>query len=276
MGNILTLKAHALPPLRDEPLHHGEVALVGAGPGAVGLLTLSAYQLMLQADVVVFDRLVSDDILALLPARVERIDAGKLCQKHTLTQDQTNETLVRLASEGKRVLRLKGGDPFIFGRGGEEMEYLLEHGVSCRVIPGITSAQGCTTAAGFPLTHRDYAQSVTFVTGHRKADQSLDLDWRALANPHHTVVFYMGLANAAAIQAALLHAGRDPQTPVALIENGTRPEQRVVVGTLDVLAELVADHALQAPTMMVVGEVVALAAAKENQTCALNQHGQQA
>lgn len=273
MGTVLTLKTHALPPLKDAPLRHGEVALVGAGPGDVGLLTLSAYHLMLQADVVVFDRLVSDDILDLLPVRAERIDAGKLCRQHTLTQDQTNETLVRLANEGKRVLRLKGGDPFIFGRGGEEMEYLLEQGVNCRVIPGITSAQGCSTAAGFPLTHRDYAQSVTFVTGHRKADQTLDLDWQALANAHHTVVFYMGLANAAAIQRAMLHAGRAPQTPVALIENGTRPEQRVKVGTLDALTELIVAYAFKAPTMIVVGEVVTLANSRETHYLALNQRG---
>lgn len=273
MGRLISFKRMAIPGVNEPELLPGEVALVGAGPGDPGLLTLRAYALMQQADVVVFDRLVSPEIMSMIPSDTLRIDAGKSCRKHVLTQDKTNETLVELARKGERVLRLKGGDPYIFGRGGEEVEYLIEAGVRFRVVPGITSAQGCSSYAGFPLTHRDYAQSVTFVTGHRKEISStssdygrrggklaeLDLEWESLATRNHTVVFYMGLGNADLISTGLIEAGRASSTPVALIERGTRPDQRTVITDLLSMTQAIERHALQPPTMIVIGEVVELA-----------------
>ncbi len=273
MGRLISFKRQTIPGVNEPELAPGEVALVGAGPGDPGLLTLRAYALMQQAEVVVFDRLVSPEIMNMVNPDAKRVDAGKSCRKHVLTQDKTNETLVELAQKGYRVLRLKGGDPYIFGRGGEEVEFLIEAGVRFRVVPGITSAQGCSTYAGFPLTHRDYAQSVTFVTGHRKAGHTapsddgrregrlaeLDLDWASLANAHHTVVFYMGIGNAELISSGLIQAGRASSTPVALIERGTRPDQRTVITDLLAMPQAIERHALQPPTMIVVGEVVALA-----------------
>ncbi|AXY41711.1 uroporphyrinogen-III C-methyltransferase [Halomonas sp. JS92-SW72] len=245
--------------LDEAPLAPGEVAIVGAGPGDPGLLTLRALSLLQQADCLVFDRLVSAEILAMARPEARRYYVGKASRCHALTQDETNALLVRLAGEGQRVLRLKGGDPYIFGRGGEEAEYLIEHGIGFRVVPGITSASGCSSYAGFPLTHRDYAQSVTFVTGHCKGDRDLALDWAALAVPHHTTVFYMGLANAELIRRELQAHGMPAETPVALVERGTTPEQRHVLATLGDLVEVIEREAFRPPTLIVVGEVVSLA-----------------
>ncbi|WP_253446906.1 MULTISPECIES: uroporphyrinogen-III C-methyltransferase [unclassified Halomonas] len=245
--------------LDEAPLGRGEVAIVGAGPGDPGLLTLRALSLLQQADCLVFDRLVSAEILAMARPEARRFYVGKASRCHALTQEETNALLVRLAGEGERVLRLKGGDPYIFGRGGEEAEALIEHDIGFRVVPGITSASGCSSYAGFPLTHRDYAQSVTFVTGHCKGDRELDLNWAALAVPHHTTVFYMGLANAAMIRRELQRHGMPAATPVALVERGTTPEQRHVLATLGDLVEVIEREAFRPPTLIVVGEVVTLA-----------------
>lgn len=245
--------------LDEAPLASGEVAIVGAGPGDPGLLTLRALSMLQQADCLVFDRLVSTEILALARPEARRYYVGKASSHHSLPQQETNALLVELAREGQRVLRLKGGDPFIFGRGGEEAEYLIEHGIGFRVVPGITSAAGCASYAGFPLTHRDYAQSVTFVTGHCRGGRDLALDWAALAVPHHTTVFYMGLANAERIRGELQRHGMPAETPVALVERGTTPQQRHVLATLGNLVEVIEREALRPPTLIVVGEVVRLA-----------------
>ncbi len=256
-------------------LHKGQVALVGAGPGDPGLLTLNALLLIQQADVIVCDRLVSPEIMALKPENSELINAGKSCKEHLLTQDETNEVLVQQALKGKRVVRLKGGDPYIFGRGGEEVEYLIAHQIESIVVPGITSASGCSSYAGFPLTHRDFAQSVTFVTGHRMKDGTLDLDWKAFASSDRTVVFYMGLANAQLISDNLQSQGRSAETPVALIERGTTPKQRVVVTHLSGLPDAIKDNNLKPPTMIIVGEVVSLAEKNRSLAERVSNHSRQ-
>ncbi|SDN92428.1 uroporphyrin-III C-methyltransferase [Halomonas shengliensis] len=245
--------------LAEAPLARGEVAIIGAGPGDPGLLTLRALSLIEQADCLVYDRLVSREVLALASPRARRFYVGKASRCHALTQDETNALLVRLAREGRRVVRLKGGDPYIFGRGGEEAEVLIEHGVGFRVVPGITSAQGCAAYGGFPLTHRDHAQSVTFVTGHCKGDGDLALNWASLAAPHQTTVFYMGLANAERIRRELQRHGLPADHPVALVERGTTPEQRRVITCLGELVETIEREELRPPTLIVVGEVVRLA-----------------
>lgn len=236
----------------------GHVSLVGAGPGDPGLLTLNALRALQQADVIVHDQLVSPAVLALARRDADLIDVGKKAGDHKTSQERINALLVELAQQGKRVVRLKGGDPFIFGRGGEELEQLRAHAVSFDVVPGITAALACGAYAGIPLTHREHAQSVRFVTAHCQQSQD-SLDWPSLARDRQTVVFYMGVAQLATIRSQLLQHGRDGTTPFALIENGSRPEQRVVTGQLAELPEKAAAFAVKSPALLVVGEVAALA-----------------
>jgi len=240
-----------------DPDYKGEVYLVGAGPGDPDLLTFKALRLMQKCDVVVYDRLVSEPIMALVRRDAEKIYAGKASSNHSISQENINQLLVRLAKQGKRVLRLKGGDPFVFGRGGEEIGELIGEGIEFQVVPGITAASGCSTYAGIPLTHRDHSQACIFVTGHRK-ENSEDLNWGMLSHANQTVVFYMGLDNVQRICDALKAHGRSDRTPAALIEKGTTPDQRVLVGDLNTLPELVKNNEVRAPTLIIVGEVVSL------------------
>jgi uroporphyrin-III C-methyltransferase len=235
----------------------GRVFLVGAGPGDPDLLTLRAARLLAQADVVVYDHLVGDGVLELINAEAERIYVGKERNHHSMAQGDINALLVRQARQGRQVVRLKGGDPFVFGRGGEELQVLAEHGVAFEVVPGITAACGVASYAGIPLTHRDYAQSCLFVTGHLK-DGSCNLDWPALARPRQTVVIYMGLGGLADICAQLIAHGVAPSMPAAVVQQGTTLDQRVVAATLSDLHERVAEAGLQSPCLIIVGEVVRL------------------
>lgn len=233
----------------------GFVSLVGAGPGDAGLLTLNGLQEIQQADVVLYDALVSEEILSLIRRDADRIFVGKRANGKSVAQEETNQLLVSLAQQGKRVVRLKGGDPFVFGRGGEELEILAHHQIPFSVVPGITAAIGATAYAGIPLTHRNYAQSAIFVTGHRKADAS-DIEWQTLARSQQTLVIYMGTLKAAFIAERLQQHGRSSDTPVAIISQGTQLTQKTAIGTLANLAELT--ETAPTPALIVVGEVVKL------------------
>ncbi|USD34102.1 MULTISPECIES: uroporphyrinogen-III C-methyltransferase [Vibrio] len=233
----------------------GEVALIGAGPGDLELLTIKALRFLQQADVVLYDYLVSDEIMALVPSDTILVCVGKRAGHHSVPQEKTNQLLVDFAQQGHRVVRIKGGDPFIFGRGGEELEVLADAGVSFHVVPGITAAAGATAYAGIPLTHRDYAQTAMFITGHLKADSD-QMDWSTLARGNQTLVIYMGLMKSEYIQGQLIEHGRSPDTPIAIIERGTQSCQKVFKGQLSQLATLAQDA--ESPSLIVIGEVVSL------------------
>lgn len=256
-GNIEQASDELTTMLDDNLPPQGEVYVVGAGPGDPELLTLKALQLMQQADVVVYDYLVSDEIMELVRRDAELICVGKRAGDHSVPQERTNELLVELAQQGKKVCRIKGGDPFIYGRGGEEVQVLASHGVSYQIVPGITAAAGCSAYAGIPLTHRDHAQAIQFVTGHCKKDGQ-ELDWPSLAKPNQTLAIYMGVIKSPHIQSQLLAHGRSATTPVAIVENGTRKEQRVITGQLAQLSELIETHAIQSPALLIIGEVASL------------------
>lgn len=239
------------------PLEAGKVWLVGAGPGDPDLLTVKAARLIARADAIVHDHLVGEGVMALCRPDARRIYVGKEASRHTLTQDAINQLLIGLAKEGLAVVRLKGGDPFIFGRGGEELEILLASGIPFEVVPGVTAAAGCAAYAGFPLTHRAHAQTVVFVTGHLK-NHTVNLDWPALARPGQTVVFYMGIGGAEEICRQMIAHGLPSQTPAAVIRNGTLPSQQTLLGTLGTLAHKIDASGISPPALIVVGSVVGL------------------
>ncbi|GAB5457277.1 MAG: siroheme synthase CysG [Henriciella sp.] len=238
----------------------GDVHIVGAGPGDPELLTLKAFRLIQNADIVFHDRLVSAEVMDLVRRDATRVSVGKAKSDHSVPQEDIHRLMIEAAQEGLRVVRLKGGDPFIFGRGGEEVEALREAGIEARIVPGISSALGCAASAGLPLTHRDHAQALTFVTGHAKSGGVPELDWDALARPAQTVVVFMGVGTAPAITEKLIEAGRKPSTPVAVIENGTRENEIKVYGTLSELPGLIASAQINGPALLIIGEVSAIPA----------------
>lgn len=242
---------------RETPWTNARVCLVGAGPGDPGLLTVNAQLALAGADVVLHDRLVSDEVLACIPNDIERIFVGKRRSHHYYTQDELNAFMVERARSGQRVARLKGGDPFMFGRGGEELSALLEAGIATRVIPGISAGSGCATYADIPLTHRDYASSCQFITAHVR-DGEADYDWEALVRAQHTLVVYMGVAALRNLCPRLIDNGMNPDMPAALIERGTLPEQRVMTGTVATLPRIAEQHELRSPAALIIGEVVRL------------------
>ena len=241
----------------DDKLEAGKVWLIGAGPGDPDLLTVKAARLVAHADALVYDHLVGEGIMDLARSDARLIYAGKEASKHTLPQGSINQLLVDLAREGLSVVRLKGGDPFIFGRGGEELETLVASDIPFEVIPGVTAAAGCAAYSGFPLTHRDHAQALTFVTGHLK-DGSVNLDWPALARPCHTIVFYMGIGAAAEICRQMISHGLPPTTPAAVVRNGTLPDQQTLLATLGTLPERINECEIKPPALIIVGSVVSL------------------
>lgn len=238
------------------PLSAGKVLLVGAGPGDPELLTLRAIKAINQADLILFDQLVSEEIRGLFPKNVPAFYVGKRKGDHSIAQKDLNGLLVKQARQGKTVCRLKGGDPFVFGRGGEELLVLRQAGVDAEVVPGVTAASGCTTYAGIPLTHRGLSQGCTLVTAHGETD--LHVNWQALAGLNHTLVFYMGVSKAPMIEQKLISAGMRKNTPVAVIENGCRADQRVITGTLETLNKNILINGIQSPALIVVGDVVSL------------------
>ena len=246
---------NTVPVLNRSLFNEGEVALIGAGPGDPELLTIKALNFLQQADVVLYDYLVSDEILSLIPESTMQICVGKRAGYHSVPQEEINQLLVKYASQGYRVVRIKGGDPFVFGRGGEELEVLFDNQIKFQVIPGITAAAGATAYAGIPLTHRDFAQSAMFITGHLKAENE-QLDWSTLARGNQTLVIYMGLMKSQHIQEQLIYHGRGIETPIAIIERGTHATQRVLQGTLSQLSELA--QQAESPSLIVIGEVVKL------------------
>ncbi len=235
------------------------VYLVGAGPGDPDLLTLKAYRLFHEVDVIVYDKLVSPAIMDLIPAGTTRIFAGKQARNHYMPQEEINALLVDLAMAGRKILRLKGGDPFVFGRGAEEVMHLAKNSIPFEIVPGITSSTGCSAYAGIPLTHRDYAHSVRFITGHTKDTNGLELNWESLVDPDTTLVIYMGLININEITERLMDHGLDAETPAAAINQGTRPEQRVLCTKLKWLARDVSAAQISGATLLVIGKVAGLA-----------------
>jgi uroporphyrin-III C-methyltransferase len=250
-----TNTSKAPPALADVPA--GTVTLVGAGPGDPELLTLKAVRALEQAKLALYDHLVSPAVLDFLPADAERIYVGKEASRHTLPQTDIARLMVRLARAGHSLVRLKGGDGYIFGRGGEEVQALAEAGIPFQIIPGLTAAQGAAASTGIPLTHRDYACALVLATGHRRGDQQLEMDWPMLARPHQTVVLYMGVSNLPEICDQLFAHGLSPHTPAALIENATLPEQRCITGQLAQLPELARQHQIRPPALILIGDVVA-------------------
>ena len=237
----------------------GFVSLVGAGPGDAELMTVKAVRLLQQAEVVVYDRLVSADILSLIPTGISRISVGKEVGKHCVPQEQINEIIVNLAKAGRKIVRLKGGDPFMFGRGGEEVLALKKHGIAFEVVPGITAASGCSSYSGIPLTHRGMSRRVQFITGHFNDNEPLDLNWQSIADPDSTLVIYMGLSNLPLAIHSLIDAGLPASTPAAAVQNGTTELQQRVITTLEHLNDAIQQKRMKAPVMIIIGEVVSLA-----------------
>lgn len=235
----------------------GKVYLIGAGPGDPDLLTMKAHRLLTAADVVLYDRLVGEQIIAMIPETAEKLYVGKAKSLHSLPQEEINALLAAKAKEGKVVVRLKGGDPFIFGRGGEELEELVTEGVPFEVVPGVTAAAGCAAYAGIPLTHRDYAQSVRFLTGHLK-DGTTELPWDELVHPAQTLVIYMGLTGLESISQSLIRFGMRPSMPVAIVEKGTSKDQRVFTSTMEGIHQVALDNDVKSPALLIIGEVVTL------------------
>ncbi len=245
-------------------MNDSTVKIVGAGPGDADFLTIGALRLLREwAEVVVYDRLVDQTVLDFIPENVERIYAGKSCKKHVMTQDEINTTLVQQAGLGKKVLRLKGGDPFIFGRGGEEMHALLAAGIACEIIPGISAASGISSNLGIPLTHRGIATGVQFVTGHKQKGDDVDLDWGSLSNPDVTVVLYMALTRISEISRQLIAQGRAAGTPAIVVENGTLHNQRQIFTQLNQLSNEISAHDIVSPSLIIIGDVVNLSPYKK-------------